>query len=103
MEEGLNPFGDAADDLSFDSEDLRIPPEDVDEGPEETGSLGNGQGSAVESDGYASLEDAQTVQSVDDGGELDEQSKANLRSMIEDSCLSARPVFNFQMPWERKD
>ena len=95
--------GDTADAFSFDPEDLRIPlPEDMDEDAEETGSLGNGQGSAVETDGYASLEDAQTAEDVDEGTELDERPKANLRSMIEDSCLSAKPVFNFQMPWERK-
>ena len=103
MFEGQNADGDAADALSFDSEDLRIPlPAGMDDDAEETGSLGNGQGSAVETDGYASLEDAQTAENVDEGTELDERSKANLRSMIEDSCVSAKPVFNFQMPWERK-
>ena len=103
MDDDQVAFGDTADDLSLDSEDLRLPlPENVDEDAGETVSLGNEQGSLAETDGYASLEDTQAAENADTGGELDEQSKANLRSMIEDSCLAAKPVFNFQMPWERK-
>jgi hypothetical protein len=29
--------------------------------------------------------------------------KRDLKSMIEDSCLSTQAVFTFQMPWERPD
>ena len=33
--------------------------------------------------------------------ELDRKSAANLKSMIEDSCLSTPPSFKFVMPWDR--
>lgn len=103
MDKEHDAEGDIADEFSFDSEDLRIPlPDDVDDDAVEMRSLSKGRESAVETDGYASLEDTQMDESFDAGEELDERSKANLRSMIEDSCLSTKPVFSFQMPWERK-
>ena len=33
---------------------------------------------------------------------LNETDRRNLKSMIEDACLSVKPTFKFQMPWERK-
>ena len=34
--------------------------------------------------------------------ELTSENLKNLKAMIEDSCLSTKPVFKFKMPWERK-
>ena len=33
---------------------------------------------------------------------LNETDKKNLKSMIDNACLSVKPTFKFQMPWERK-
>ena len=33
---------------------------------------------------------------------LNETDRRNLKSMIDDACLSVKPTFKFQMPWERK-
>ena len=33
---------------------------------------------------------------------LNETDKRNLKSMIDNACLSVKPTFKFQMPWERK-
>ena len=33
---------------------------------------------------------------------LDDSSAKNLRAMVADSCMSAKPIFKFKMPWERK-
>ena len=47
---------------------------------------------------FASLEPKRT----EPVAELDDRSKRNLESMISNSCLSVKPSFKFQMPWERK-
>ena len=45
-------------------------------------------------DERASLDDTSSV--------LNDTDRKNLKAMIDDSCLSVKPTFKFQMPWERK-
>ena len=33
---------------------------------------------------------------------LNQQESANLKSLIDDSCLAVKPTFKFKMPWERR-
>ena len=52
-------------------------------------------------DGYDDTP-AEQVFPSDHASLLDDASNKNLKSMVDDSCLSVKPTFKFVMPWERK-
>ena len=53
-------------------------------------------------DGYDDTLIAEPDFPRDHASVLDDASRNNLKSMIDDSCLAVKPTFKFKMPWERK-
>ena len=78
-------------------------PENLDEDNEvfvESGSL-CGRDSPAQWDEY-SVPSAVGEAPEDRHAVLNETDRRKLKSMIDDACLSVKPTFKFQMPWERK-
>ena len=61
-----------------------------------------GRDSPAQWDEYADHSPAGRGITEDSHAVLNETDRRNLKSMIDDACLSVKPTFKFQMPWERK-
>ena len=86
---------------SIDSDDIRVPlPSNIDENDVALENLFGDEG-LLEPD--VSLDSPKASDPCPDVLEppLSSARKRDLRSMIENSCLSTHAVFKFQMPWER--
>ena len=83
------------------SEDLRVPlPLDIDETDDVSENLFGGEDFLKPDVCLDSPQASVPCRDVSDTP-LSDAKKRDLRSMIEDSCLSTQAVFKFKMPWER--
>ena len=83
------------------SEDLRVPlPLDIDETDDVSENLFGGEDFLEPDVCLDSPQASVPCRDVSDTP-LSDAKKRDLRSMIEDSCLSTQAVFKFKMPWER--
>ena len=90
---------------SITSRTIQLPlPEDLDADGEvfaESSSL-FGRDSPAQWDEYSVPSQGDHVTSDDSNAVLSDADSRKLKSMIDDACLSVKPTFKFQMPWERK-
>ena len=90
---------------SITSRTIQLPlPEDLDADGEvfvENSSLFE-RDSPAQWDEYSVPSRADHVTSDDSNAVLNDADRRKLKSMIDDACLSVKPTFKFQMPWERK-
>ena len=89
---------------SLNSEDLKVPlPGDIGQDPYSEYDVNNlfDTGEASGTDEYVDAPEMRHSEKEEVVEPLSSDEKRNLKSMIEDSCLSTQPVFKFKMPWER--
>ena len=85
----------------MDLDDVRVPlPSNIDEANEDVHNFFGGD-DWLDLDGYILSPQASETCREAVEPPLSPARKRDLKSMIEDSCLSTQAVFNFHMPWER--
>jgi hypothetical protein len=87
---------------SLNSEDLKVPlPGDIGQDPYSEYDVNNlfDTGEASGTDEYVDAPEMRHSEKEEVVEPLSSDEKRNLKSMIEDSCLSTQPVFKFKMPW----
>jgi len=112
MRRGLkrpNDSDNLSESASVNSRTVQLPlPDDLDSaevvdiaGSDEDNLFGNDD-AIPQWDGYFDFPPQPPILSNQRASVLDENSAKNLKSMVTDSCLGAKPTFKFKMPWERK-